>query len=96
MADFLGVLVPDEDSMPCVRREWHLAEFDEELVDLCARAWLRIGETIIPCISCIMAFAFHSAAALFAIGSAPPGAVTALEQYPNWVNRFGIPESAEF
>jgi hypothetical protein len=46
MADFLGILVPDEDSMPCVRREWRLAEFDEELVDLCARAWLRTGETL--------------------------------------------------
>jgi hypothetical protein len=32
--------------MPCVRREWRLAEFDVELVDLCARAWLRMGETL--------------------------------------------------
>jgi len=32
--------------MPCVHREWSLSEFDEELVDLCARAWLRVGETI--------------------------------------------------
>ena len=45
-ADFLGVLVRDEDSLPCVRREWRLAEFDEELVDLCARAWLRMGVTL--------------------------------------------------
>ena len=47
MADFLGVLMPDEDSLPCVRREWRLAEFDEELVDLCARAWLRSSETLV-------------------------------------------------
>lgn len=44
--DFLGLVTPDEDSMPCVHREWRLSEFDEELVDLCARAWLRVGETI--------------------------------------------------
>jgi hypothetical protein len=46
MADFLGVLMPDEDSLPCVRREWRLADFDQELIDLCARAWLRTGETL--------------------------------------------------
>ena len=45
-ADFLGVLVPDEDSLPCVRREWRLPGFDEELVDLCARAWLRLSEML--------------------------------------------------
>lgn len=44
--DFLGLVTPDEDSLPCVQREWRLSEFDEELVDLCARAWLRVGETI--------------------------------------------------
>lgn len=44
--DFLGLVTPDEDSMPCVHREWRLPEFEEELVDLCARAWLRVGETI--------------------------------------------------
>lgn len=44
--DFLGLVTPDEDSMPCVYREWRLSEFDEELVDVCSRAWLRVGETI--------------------------------------------------
>lgn len=44
--DFLGILIPDEDSLPCVQREWRLSGFDEELVELCARAWLRVGETI--------------------------------------------------
>lgn len=44
--DFLGLVTPDEDSVPCVEREWRLREFDEELVDLCARAWLRVGETL--------------------------------------------------
>jgi hypothetical protein len=47
LADFLGVLILDEDSLPCVRREWRLAEFDEELVDLCARAWLQTSETLV-------------------------------------------------
>jgi hypothetical protein len=44
--DVLGVMAPDDDSLPCVEREWRLPEFDEELVDLCARAWLRVGETV--------------------------------------------------
>jgi hypothetical protein len=44
--DFLGLVTPDDDSLPSVYREWRLGEFEEELVDLCARAWLRVGETI--------------------------------------------------
>ena len=44
--DFLGLVTPDDESLPCVKREWRLPEFDEELVDLCARAWLRVGELI--------------------------------------------------
>lgn len=44
--DFLGVLIQDEDSLPCIQRQWHLEGFDEEIVDLCAKAWLRLGETI--------------------------------------------------
>ena len=44
--DFLGILIPDEDSLPCIQREWRLPEFDDEIVELCARAWLRMGETI--------------------------------------------------
>jgi hypothetical protein len=44
--DFLGLLMPDEDSLPCVEREWRLGEFDEELINLCSRAWLRVSETL--------------------------------------------------
>lgn len=44
--DFLGLITPDEDSMPCVYREWRIPQFTDELVDLCAKAWLRVGETI--------------------------------------------------
>jgi hypothetical protein len=44
--DFLGILIPDEDSRPCVEREWRLGDFDDELVDLCSRAWLRVGEML--------------------------------------------------
>ncbi len=44
--DFLGLVTPDKDSVPCVYREWRLSEFNEELVDLCAKAWLRVGEII--------------------------------------------------
>ena len=44
--DFLGILIPDEDSIPCVHREWRLSGFDEEVIDLAAKAWLRTGETV--------------------------------------------------
>jgi hypothetical protein len=44
--DFLGLLMPDEDSIPCVHRAWRMPPFEEELVDLAALAWLRTGETI--------------------------------------------------
>jgi hypothetical protein len=44
--DFLGILVPDDDSMPCVHRVWKLEPFEEELVDLAAKAWLRLGDTV--------------------------------------------------
>lgn len=48
--DFLGILVPDEDSIPCVHREWRLAGFEEEVIDLTAKAWLRTGETVVAVI----------------------------------------------
>ena len=44
--DFLGLVTPDEDSIPCVYREWRLPEFDDEVVELCSRSLLRIGEVI--------------------------------------------------
>ena len=42
----------DEDSVPCVQREWRLGGIEgvindeDDIVDICARAWLRLGETI--------------------------------------------------
>lgn len=44
--DFLHILAPDEDSMPCVQREWRLEGVDDEILDVCARAWLRLGEVL--------------------------------------------------
>ncbi|MBI1965494.1 MAG: hypothetical protein HYS46_04525 [Betaproteobacteria bacterium] len=44
--DFLELLVPDDDSLPCVHRIWRVLPFKEEIVDLAARAWLRTGETV--------------------------------------------------
>lgn len=45
-SDFLGFLQYDEDSLPCVERIWRLPNFDDEIIELCATAWLRLGETI--------------------------------------------------
>ena len=44
--DFLGLNTPDEDTLPFVERQWRLEEFEEELVDLCAAGWLRIGQAV--------------------------------------------------
>lgn len=44
--DFFEFLSEDEDSLPCVHRIWRLPEFEDDIVDVCAKAWLRTGETI--------------------------------------------------
>lgn len=44
--DSFGLLTPDEDSLPCVFRLWRLKGFEEEVVDLCAKAWLKVGKLI--------------------------------------------------
>jgi hypothetical protein len=45
--DFLALLQDDEDSIPCVERHWRLDAFgDEDIVDVCARAWLRTASVI--------------------------------------------------
>lgn len=44
--DFLEILLPDDDSLPCIERVWRMPPFDEELVDLAAQAWLRTGEMV--------------------------------------------------
>jgi hypothetical protein len=44
--DVFSILTPDEDSVPCVHRIWRLTGFDEEVIELCARGWLRTGETL--------------------------------------------------
>lgn len=45
--DFLGILIPDEDSIPCVYREWRLPDFDVEIIEACAQAWLRMGQILV-------------------------------------------------
>jgi len=43
--DILGILMQDEDSLPCVQREWKLDAFpDTELTDLAASAWEEYSE----------------------------------------------------
>ena len=44
--DVFNLLTPDEESLPCVQRKWKLESFDDELIELCATAWLRLGKTI--------------------------------------------------
>lgn len=46
-ADFLGILIDDEDSIPCVQRVWRFTAFpDDEIIDLCSKAWLRMGQLV--------------------------------------------------
>jgi hypothetical protein len=49
--DILGILIQDEDSLPCVQRQWRLPEFEDEIGEVCARAWLRLGETVAAVLS---------------------------------------------
>lgn len=44
--DFFGILIPDEDSIPCVHRVWRLSGFEDDINEVCAQAWLRTGETM--------------------------------------------------
>jgi hypothetical protein len=44
--DFLDLLVPDEESVPCVQRVWRMDQFDDDIVKLSALAWLRTGELV--------------------------------------------------
>ena len=44
--DLEGLLVSDSDSFPCVQRTWKLEVLDGEVVQLCAKAWLRLGNTL--------------------------------------------------
>ena len=41
-----GLLLSDSDSVPCVQRTWKLETLDGEVVELCAEAWLRLGNTL--------------------------------------------------
>lgn len=43
--DVLDLLKDDEDSLPAVQRNWALEEFgDQNIVDLCAAAWLKTAK----------------------------------------------------
>jgi hypothetical protein len=45
--DILDILMDDEDSIPCVERHWRLDAFgDEDIVDVCAKAWLRTASVL--------------------------------------------------
>ena len=44
--DLLELLRPDEEALPCVERRWGLEQFEGEVVDVCAKAWLRVGELV--------------------------------------------------
>jgi hypothetical protein len=44
--DTFGFLAEDEDSLPCVQREWRLPQLESEIVEASAAAWLRLGNTI--------------------------------------------------
>lgn len=41
--DLLGILIDDEDSVPCIERHWRLDPFDKEIMELVVEAWGQIG-----------------------------------------------------
>ena len=48
--DFLGLLVDDEDQVPCIYREWRIPSLDGELLNLASEAWLRVGAVVLASI----------------------------------------------
>jgi hypothetical protein len=46
LGDGLEILRPDEESLPCIERDWRLLEFDEELVELAVTAWRKVGALV--------------------------------------------------
>lgn len=45
--DFFDLFKDDEDSLPCIERKWILEQFpNHDVIDLCAKAWLTVGETV--------------------------------------------------
>ena len=44
--DFFAFLSPDDDSQPCIQRVWKLEDFEDDLVDLAAKAWQRTGQLV--------------------------------------------------
>jgi hypothetical protein len=45
--DFFQILQDDDDSLPAVERRWGLEGLgDEDVVDICSQAWLRVGSLI--------------------------------------------------
>jgi hypothetical protein len=45
--DFLQLLFPDEESLPCIMRQWRIEEFkDTELWSLSIAAWQKVGEVL--------------------------------------------------
>lgn len=47
--DLLGVLAQDDDTLPCVQRVWRLKPFTEDVVELAAAAWLKVGNALQEC-----------------------------------------------
>lgn len=39
--DFLAILMQDEDTLPCIERNWRMEPFDEEVIELAANALLK-------------------------------------------------------
>lgn len=44
--DFLGILMPDEDSIPCVFRRWEIKGFEGDILDVCSKGWFQVVSTV--------------------------------------------------
>lgn len=42
--DLFGLLIDDDDTIPCVERHWRLEPFDEEVITLCVSAWEKVNK----------------------------------------------------
>jgi len=44
--DVFGILMDDEDSLPCIERHWGLKPFEQDILDLAAAAWSEVAKFV--------------------------------------------------
>ncbi|HKH46643.1 MAG TPA: hypothetical protein VKM72_18450 [Thermoanaerobaculia bacterium] len=98
--DICGVLPDDdgsedENTLPCVERVWRLEPFKEDVLELSAKAWLRLGEAI-----CAVALRIGCEEPRLSLSCLHPSQKVQLKLYSRrtlkeWYDRLPNPENKE-